>query len=100
MSYLAVIDTETNWDNQVMSIGVVLGDRETMRPVEARYYVLTPECEIGGMYDGVLDLAPVEKTLFGSRQAILKSLAAWLRDRDTEGKHPAGARKLAYARGL
>ena len=26
MDYFAVIDTETNWNNEVMSIGVVIAD--------------------------------------------------------------------------
>ena len=43
MGYFAVIDTETNWADQVMSIGTVIGDEETFQCVDARYHVLDPE---------------------------------------------------------
>ena len=35
MGYFAVIDTETNWADQVMSIGVVVARSDTFAPVEA-----------------------------------------------------------------
>ena len=35
MGYFAVIDTETNWEDQVMSIGSVIADAETFQPVAA-----------------------------------------------------------------
>ena len=50
MSKFAVIDTETNWADRVMSIGTVIADAETFRPIEAKYHILPIECEIGGMY--------------------------------------------------
>ncbi len=52
----AVIDTETNWDNQLMSIGIVIADRENMRALDARYYIIVPEMERGGMYSASLFL--------------------------------------------
>ena len=33
----AVIDTETTYADEVMSIGIVMADEETFRPVDARY---------------------------------------------------------------
>ena len=33
--YFAVIDTETTWDNQVMSIGVVIADKDTKEVIDA-----------------------------------------------------------------
>ena len=50
----AVIDTETNWRDEVMSLGVALADIETFRCVEKRYYIFEPEVMIGGIYSGVL----------------------------------------------
>lgn len=52
--YFAVIDTETNWNNEVMSVGVVIGDAAEFNVVDKRYYVIHPECEVGGMYAHVL----------------------------------------------
>ena len=31
MGYFAVIDTETNWEDRVMSIGTVIADTDTFR---------------------------------------------------------------------
>lgn len=46
----AVIDTETTWDNQVMSIGLVVADSADYEPVSERYYILLPYKNHGGMY--------------------------------------------------
>jgi len=56
MGYIAVIDTETNWADQVMSIGTVIADRELLRPVAGIYQVLTPEYQVGGMFSDTLFL--------------------------------------------
>ncbi len=57
----AVIDTETNFQNEVMSIGVVIANAATYEVIDSRYYIITPECTIGGMYYPVLHL--VEENL-------------------------------------
>ncbi len=54
METFAVIDTETTWDNWVMSIGVVVADAATFTLLDSRYYVLTPEYLSGGMFSGAL----------------------------------------------
>jgi len=77
MGRFAVIDTETNWADKVMSIGVVIAEEERFRPVDAKYHVLTPEYLVGGMYESTLfadsKLAPV----ICSRDASLADLNAW-----------------------
>lgn len=45
----AVIDTETNWADQVMSIGTLIADCDTFSPVTAKYHVITPKYETGAM---------------------------------------------------
>ncbi len=52
----AVIDTETNFQNQVMSIGIVLADVHNFQPVDSRYYILPQEAAVKGMYSNVLNL--------------------------------------------
>ena len=47
MSYFAVIDTETNWADQVMSIGTVIADSDTFQPIALKYHILPVYCEIG-----------------------------------------------------
>ncbi|MBK5245441.1 MAG: hypothetical protein JJE18_10630, partial [Eubacteriaceae bacterium] len=49
MSRFAVIDTETTWDDAVMSIGIVIADSVTFELVDKRYYILTPFKDHGGM---------------------------------------------------
>lgn len=54
MEKFAVIDTETNWNDEVMSIGVVIAEADTFNTCELKYYILTPECLVGGMYSYTL----------------------------------------------
>ena len=54
MDYFAVIDTETNWNNEVMSIGVVIAEKNTFKKVDDLYFIFDPEYKIGGMFSMVL----------------------------------------------
>lgn len=74
MSYFAVIDTETNWVDQVMSIGTVIADSNTFRPVAAKYYILPAYSEVGGMYYDALFLETPVKPICCTRQAAMKDL--------------------------
>ena len=78
MGYFAVIDTETNWANQVMSIGCCVADTKTFEVLSARYYILPAACEIGGMYYDALFLATPEKPILASREQAMADLCAWL----------------------
>ena len=77
MSYFAVIDTETTWDDQVMSIGIVIAETQTFRPVDKKYYVLTPEYKIGGMYEGVLNVRGKD-TILCKRDCAMESIKTLL----------------------
>ena len=78
MSKFAVIDTETNWADQVMSIGTVIADKDTFAPIAAKYHILPIECAIGGMYESTLYIdSPVEPVLC-SREEALNDLMDWL----------------------
>ena len=77
MSYFAVIDTETNWVDQVMSIGTVIADSTTFRPVVAKYHILPAYCEIGGMYSDVLFIETPVQPVCCTRQAAMKDIAVW-----------------------
>lgn len=78
MGFFAVMDTETNWCDAVMSIGIVIADENTLSAVDSRYYVLAPECEIGGMYSGVMDLVPEKDTIFACRREAMADIRVWL----------------------
>lgn len=78
MGYFAVIDTETNWEDQVMSIGTVIADSDTFRPLAARYHILPRECAVGGMfYDALFRSTPV-KPILCTREEALVDLSGWL----------------------
>lgn len=77
MGKFAVIDTETNWVDAVMSIGVVIAEEDSFRPVDAKYQVLTPEYLIGGMYESTLFADPRLAPTICSRQEALSELKNW-----------------------
>ena len=78
MGFFAVIDTETNWIDQVMSIGTVIADCDSFEILDGRYYVLTPEYEIGGMYERELFSDSRLTPAICSRQEALGELGQWL----------------------
>ncbi len=78
MGNIAVIDTETTWNNLVMSIGVVIADADTFTPLDAKHYVLAPEYEIGGMYEAVLFPEGVPAPKICAREEALIELVQWL----------------------
>lgn len=69
--YFAVIDTETNMCDQVMSIGAVIADPDTFKPVASRYYVLTPECNVYGIFSSVLHIKGQQVDLTATREKVL-----------------------------
>ncbi len=76
--HIAVLDTETNWNDEVMSIGVVIADAHTFEPIDRKYYILAPECDKGGIYSSVMLVKGVRVDLLGSRKDVLKHLTAVL----------------------
>lgn len=70
--YFAVIDTETNWDDKVMSIGLVIADDDTFSPVDTKYYIITPECNIGGMYSFTLEVKGQKVDLKKTRKVVIQ----------------------------
>lgn len=73
----AVIDTETNWNDEVMSIGVVVADSETKKEIDSVYYIIDPEYRVGGMYSNELQLDEKWDCVVNRRQA-LKEIKEWL----------------------
>lgn len=78
---VAVIDTETNWHDEVMTIGVALADQGTLQCVDRRYYILEPECRVGGMYSGVIGKCE-DRPITGMRDQVLCEIRKHL---DTSG---------------
>lgn len=82
MGKFAVIDTETNWNDKVMSIGTVIADEDTFQLIDAKYHVLTPEYLAGGMYSGTLFADARLKPSLCSRKEALTDLMTWFADYD------------------
>ena len=80
MDYFAVIDTETNWNNEVMSIGVVIAEKDTFKKVDDLYFIVDPEYKIGGMFSMVLPVkgrAPKDILLTRFEKYGVKDLYAY-----------------------
>lgn len=78
MERFAVIDTETNWMDAVMSIGTVVADAETFEIIDSRYHILPAACAWGGMYADVLYWEDATEPLECSRRAAMADLKDWL----------------------
>ena len=77
MDKFAVIDTETNWNDEVMSIGVVVADSQTKEKIDSIYYIIDPEYRVGGMYSN--ELRPHEKGVcVANRSQALIEIKLWL----------------------
>ncbi len=81
MGYFAVIDTETNWADQVMSIGTVIAEAGSCRQVDAKYHILPRECEMGGMYYDALFLRTPVEPVRCSRDRAVGEILGWLNSR-------------------
>ena len=82
MGKFAVIDTETNWANQVMSIGTVIADADTFELIAAKYHILPIECEIGGMYESTLFIETPVQPILCTRAEAIADLRTWFQQHD------------------
>lgn len=73
----AVIDTETSWNNEVMSIGVVVADSRTLKEIDSVYYIIDPEYRVGGMYADELRLDE-KGVCIANRNQALEEIKRWL----------------------
>lgn len=78
MSRFVVIDTETTWKDEVMSIGAVLADSTNFRILDSRYYLLDPAYRRGGMFSHCLHMQGTPGEFVASRENVSADLRAWL----------------------
>ena len=78
MSRFAVIDTETTWTDEVMSIGAVVADSRNYRIVDSRYYLIDPAFRRGGLFSDALHMRGTPKEQVASRRDMAADLRAWL----------------------
>lgn len=79
MGHFVVIDTETNWADQVMSIGAIIADGDTLEPAAAKYHILPMACEMGGMYYDALFIDTPVNPILCTRREAMNDLLAWFR---------------------
>lgn len=77
MGCFAVIDTETNWHDQVMSIGTVLADDRTFQVIGIKYHILPAESRVGGMYTATLHAKTPVPPVLCRRDEALGDLRRW-----------------------
>jgi hypothetical protein len=82
MSRFAVIDTETTWSDEVMSIGAVIAETGTFGLVDKRYYILKPFNNHGGMYAYALYSNNITPDLECSRENVMAELQQFLSEND------------------
>ena len=82
--YFAVIDTETNFDNEVISIGVVIADSCSLTEEDRIYLIIEPECRKPSMFFDVLQhrRAPVDAVV--SRRTAIGKVKEFLSGYDVE----------------
>ena len=67
---IAVIDTETNWHDQVMSLGIAYADSKTFKCVDSSYYIFKEESRVGGMFSSVLHKCEERPKVFCRSEAM------------------------------
>lgn len=84
-SHIAVIDTETNWYDRIMSIGIVIADAATYEPLVYKYYVLEKEALRGGMFEAALFLSGLAMEPEITRHDAMTSVSDFLLAHDVCG---------------
>lgn len=77
--HFAVIDTETNWMDRVMSIGVCVVNKQTYEIIEKKYYIITNEISYGGMYSYALRMITYPDPKECTRKEAMDDIALFLR---------------------
>ncbi len=79
---IAVIDTETNWINEVMSIGVAVADAKTYACLDKEYYIIEPESSVGGMFSSVMKSSKGQRAIVTDREGAMGGIKTFLRVND------------------
>ena len=73
-----MIDTETTWTDEVMSIGAVIADGRDFSVIDSRYYLIDPAFRRGGMYSGALRMCGIPKEIISARHEMAADMRKWL----------------------
>lgn len=72
---IAVIDTETTWDDALMTIGIIVADADTLKPVAYKYFVIPDATRRGGMYSASINIDGLKISRLPEWGAILGTVA-------------------------
>ena len=75
----AVIDTETNWENEVMSIGIVIAEDGVFEAIDSKYIIFDEAARVGGMYSYAMFLKGQTPELLKKKKAI-EAIKSYLND--------------------
>ena len=75
----AVIDTETNWENEVMSVGIVIAEEPHFEPLYTKYIIFDEASAIGGMYSSALFIEGQTPEVMSKKKGI-SAVKAFLKD--------------------
>ncbi len=78
---IAVIDTETNWNDEVMSIGVVISNSDNFKAIDEKYFVFAPEYKSGGMYSYALFITDIPQPDITDRVTAIGKIRKWLKEK-------------------
>lgn len=76
---IAVIDTETTRDAELMTVGCVVADSKTLLPVDYRYMAFSPQVKKGGMYSYAISRV-FDPQVYTSREEGIRELLSWLEE--------------------
>ena len=80
---IVVIDTETTWTDEVMSIGAVVAG-EDFQIVDSRYYLIEPACCRRAMYSDVLHIEGTPEERIGTREEAILEMREWLQEKNVK----------------
>ena len=79
--FIAVIDTETTFSDEVMSVGVVIADGKTYQMLDKRYYLINPIYRQSAMYSHALHQHGIEEFV-ANRAEIIQNIMQLLEQFD------------------
>ncbi|MBP5426677.1 MAG: hypothetical protein J6Y29_02085 [Clostridiales bacterium] len=79
----AVIDTETNWHNEVMSIGAVIAEDKEFEVIDTKYIVIKEAAEVGGLFSKALYIEG-QKVEIGKRANAINRLIEYLKENEVK----------------
>ena len=82
MGHFAVIDIETNWDNEMMSIGAVVANDWNYGLIASKYFIIDPSYKVGGMFSHGLPRPDRKKAAVCTRADAMRKLRDWFGEFD------------------